>query len=511
MRLLRLDVETGKKLSQTVLDDRDPETGKNLQVKVKGLNMPVALPDVLSCDGRSVYMRSQRFDLAGRRREVVTPADAADQGGEGAHLFGTTGFLDGSWFHRGYWVYGKTPLSGAGGYYRAGHYAPAGRILAFDDSSVYGYGRKPQYFRWTTPLDYHLFATSQPAAAPAVPAAKAPARGSGGSLVSVPKSPSLNPANKPLTVEAWVKAAKPGGVVVARGAGSHGYALFVKRGRPQFAIRVSQQLHFVGAKMRVVGKWTHLAGVLTADKKLLLYVNGKLSASGEASGLIAADPKQAMEIAADERGNVGEYRSPFAFAGVIDEVKVYHRALSAAEIEKHWKQPAAPAADEAALVLYYSFDNGDAKDGSGNKNDGTVSAAAVEKGKLGNALRFTGRGAAQSRFTLKYHWSQQTPLHVRAMVLAGKTLFLAGPPDVVDEEQAFDHFADAAMQAKLAEQREALEGRKGALLWAVSAADGSKLAEYKLEMPPVWDGMAAANGRLYLATTGGKVLCFSRP
>jgi hypothetical protein len=27
----------------------------------------------------------------------------------------------------------------------------------FDDSRVYGYGRKPDYFRWVTPLDYRLF------------------------------------------------------------------------------------------------------------------------------------------------------------------------------------------------------------------------------------------------------------------------------------------------------------------------------------------------------------------
>lgn len=55
-----------------------------------------------------------------------------------------------------------------------------------------------------------------------------------------------------------------------------------------------------------------------------------------------------------------------------------------------------------------------------------------------------------------------------------------------------------------------LESRQGAVLYAVSASDGEKLAEYKLDSLPVWDGMAAANGRLYLAMKDGKVLCFDK-
>ncbi|MCK4960562.1 MAG: PQQ-binding-like beta-propeller repeat protein, partial [Planctomycetes bacterium] len=65
MRLLRLDVATGKKISETVLDEIDPETGENLQTRLNVMNMPTALPDVLSSDGRHVYMRTQRFDMKG--------------------------------------------------------------------------------------------------------------------------------------------------------------------------------------------------------------------------------------------------------------------------------------------------------------------------------------------------------------------------------------------------------------------------------------------------------------
>jgi len=89
-------------------------------------------------------------------------------------------------------------------------------------------------------------------------------------------------------------------------------------------------------------------------------------------------------------------------------------------------------------------------------------------------------------------WAQWVPVRIRAMVLAGKTLFVAGPPDVLDPEDPLAAF----------------EGRKGALLWAVSPADGRRLAEYKLDSPPVFDGLIAAGGRLYMARRDGTVACW---
>ena len=79
---------------------------------------------------------------------------------------------------------------------------------------------------------------------------------------------------------------------------------------------------------------------------------------------------------------------------------------------------------------------------------------------------------------------------------------------MIDEEQMFQKIDDPALRPTLAEQSSALEGRKGGLLQAVSADGGEPLAEFRLEAPPVFDGMAAAGGRLYMATTDGQVLCF---
>jgi len=297
LRLFRLEPATGEVLSETVLDDRDPtsdESKQGLQTYVNWLNMPVGLPDVLSSDGKHVYMRSQPFTLDGTRLPLEAMpsggnadagAPAATQRAEHAHLFSPTGFLDDTFWHRTYWIYGSRFVSGWCGYYRAGKAAPAGRIMVFDDDRVYAFGRKPHFFRWTTPIEHHLFAAA--------------------------------------------------------------------------------------------------------------------------------------------------------------------------------KRPTGPA------------------------------------------------DAGAKQYLVDLHWTKDLPLLVRAMVLADGTLFVAGPPDLVDEVEALKTIRDPATQARLAEQAESLAGKKGAMLWAVSAADGEKRAELALKSPPVFDGMAAAGGRLYLSAEDGSVVCFA--
>jgi outer membrane protein assembly factor BamB len=295
LRFLRLDPKTGRKLSETVLDDRDPATGKDLQSYVSWLNMPPALPDILSSDGRLVYMRSQPFNLDGTRLplEKFPAGEDADRGAppatqrrDHAHLFSPTGLLDDSWWHRTYWMYGSKFVSGWCGYYLAGKAAPAGRILVFDDSRVYGFGRKPQYYRWTTPIEHHLFAADK--------APRASSQSAEKSLIRIEKSQSLNPAGKPVTVEALIKAEQPKGVVLARGGSAHGYVLYIENGQPRFAVRINNKLSSVGAKAKVVGQWVHLTGVLTAGKELQIYIDGKLVASTNVPRLITANPQEAM-------------------------------------------------------------------------------------------------------------------------------------------------------------------------------------------------------------------------
>ena len=201
---------------------------------------------------------------------------------------------------------------------------------------------------------------------------------------------------------------------------------------------------------------------------------------------------------------MGDYQSPFGFTGIIDELAVYHRALSPAEIATRFASPGTRALQDTA-VLSYSFDDGKATDGSGKGNDGEIGGAEPVEGKVGQALRFVNRPRNQA--AVVYDWTRRIPLHVRAMTLAGGTLLIAGPPDLVDEEEVLKRPDEPEIIRLVAEQVAALNGERGAVLQAVSIADGTVLGEVKLDVPPTFDGMAAAYGKVYLSTVDGKVVC----
>jgi hypothetical protein len=376
-------------LSETVLDDK--ATKENPQAYTSWLNMPPALPDILSSDGRLVYMRSQPFTKEGKRLplEAMPMGEDADRGAppaaqraDRAHLFSPTGFLDDTWWHRTYWMYGSTFISGWCGYFKSGQTAPAGRILVCDDKNVYGFGRKPQYYRWTTPIEHQLFSAERIS-----PGADNPnSAPSKMSVVRVAKSDSLNPTRRPLTVSAWVNSDNANGVVLARGGGSAGYVLWLKGGKPNFGVRVGGELTKIAAKQRIVGEWTHLAAVLTPEKQLRLYIDGKLAASGEATTLLNGDPAEALEIGVDEGSIVGDYAGPGAFGGLIDEVRLYRSALSKEDIAR---LAAGEEVTDSELALAFAFDGGKAEDLSGNENHGQLEGTKPAPGKVGDALTFS--------------------------------------------------------------------------------------------------------------------------
>lgn len=108
---------------------------------------------------------------------------------------------------------------------------------------------------------------------------------------------------------------------------------------------------------------------------------------------------------------------------------------------------------------------------------------------------------------MKHEWERFVPVVTRAMAMAGKTVFLAGPPDLVDEEYAFERMTqkDPAIQGELAEQDAALDGKRGAVMHAVNADTGETSDSMKMDKPPVWDGMAIARGAVYVSDVDGSI------
>jgi len=91
-------------------------------------------------------------------------------------------------------------------------------------------------------------------------------------------------------------------------------------------------------------------------------------------------------------------------------------------------------------------------------------------------------------------WSNRIPIRVTSMLVTPKQLVVAGPP-----EQSVD--PDDPLGA--------YEGRKGGVAWTVSTVTGAQIGEYVLHSPPVFNGLAATNGRLYIALQDGTIECLA--
>lgn len=512
LRWYKLNPRTGEKLEEVLIDDKDPETGESLQSHIKTLQMPAGLPDILSSEGGYIFMRSQKFDFNGTRLDIAPISGNAaehgsDQMGDGRHLFAPMGYLDSTMFHRAYWVFGRNFAGGHNGYYQAAKYTPSGRILVADDETVYSFGRKPQYLKWTTTIEHQLFAATResPRIDPRILR-----RGGGNSNIQVKNSKSLDPSKKAIAVEAWVNSDKKNGVVVSHGGPLNGYALIIRNNKPVFVVRADKKISSVAGKKNVNGRWAHLTGVLTEDKKLQIYVDGILAGETKASGLIATLPAQAMEIGTDDNGSVGSYATPNGLTGRVDEIRVYHGTVTADEIADHFANVSSTKTENAQLALSFSFDDKKPQDASGNKNHGAINGVSFASGKFGNAVKLAGRPGRGGGTAVKPYWTQDIPIIARAMVLADKTLFVAGPEDIVNEEDSFALLVnrDKKIEEQLARQEEIFSGKRGAILQAFSTKDGKTLAKYKIDSLPMWDGMAAANGKIFFSTTDGKIVCF---
>jgi outer membrane protein assembly factor BamB len=90
-------------------------------------------------------------------------------------------------------------------------------------------------------------------------------------------------------------------------------------------------------------------------------------------------------------------------------------------------------------------------------------------------------------------WSNRVPVRVKSMVVTPDQLIISGPPDIVDPKDPLGAF----------------EARKGGMVWTISSKDGRKSEEYRLDAPPVFNGMAVARGRLFVSQRNGKVVCLA--
>ena len=147
--LYRLEAASGKTLSRTPIYSPDPQTGRQPKQSAPAF-MPGTRADILSLDDGHVYLRDTVFD----KRGVALPEGSP-------HLFTMTDFLDDSWPHRSYWIFG-TECSVSTGCSGRDRNLIFGRLLLVDESTIYGFGRGTVH--WSNHLQdgpYRLFAVNR--------------------------------------------------------------------------------------------------------------------------------------------------------------------------------------------------------------------------------------------------------------------------------------------------------------------------------------------------------------
>jgi len=160
-----------------------------------------------------------------------------------------------------------------------------------------------------------------------------------------------------------------------------------------------------GSSASLIGKWTHLVIQSDGAGNLSLYKQGVLYQT--LTGLARTDITFTCIGAGFSTAN-------FFYKGLMDDVRIYNRALSSSEISKLYKLGSAKIASSAVsadnpnlnsgLVGWWTFDGKDTPwtsataattlDKSGNNNTGTLTnmnkATSVVQGKIGQGLKFDG-------------------------------------------------------------------------------------------------------------------------
>ena len=170
------------------------------------------------------------------------------------------------------------------------------------------------------------------------------------SYVEVPDDPSLNPATE-ITCAAWIyfdNFLGSGGIISKYiGAGNqrsytmhmhHDNALglaadFSSSG--VYKAGVSAMSAGTDAGVLKQGEWQHVAATFKAKEFLRLYVNGEMKAEAEAGVMESIFDNEVPLLIGNDFQIGGSHRAgqPREFTGIIDEVMIFNRELSAQEIQ----------------------------------------------------------------------------------------------------------------------------------------------------------------------------------
>jgi hypothetical protein len=149
--MYKIDPYCGKILSTSQIHHIDPATNEQTGGERRGsFDMEGTLCDLLTGDGKSVYLKHLRFDSS------IKPIEESEP-----HLFSTTGLLGEEWFIRSFWLVGADISGGWAKWTNTKDMIARGRILSWNEDSIYGYGRELYAPRQVGHRadSYHLFSS----------------------------------------------------------------------------------------------------------------------------------------------------------------------------------------------------------------------------------------------------------------------------------------------------------------------------------------------------------------
>jgi len=150
-----------------------------------------------------------------------------------------------------------------------------------------------------------------------------------GDAVDIAYSEELNP--EAFTASLWANPNPTGSghrsPITSRDDGpQRGYIIYIEPGNAwQFWTGTGSAWNSASGPAAQLGEWTHVAASFGNEQKKF-YINGRLV--GESTAPISLNTQQPLRIGAGATEGPGD----FFFPGMIDEVRIYNRALSAAEV-----------------------------------------------------------------------------------------------------------------------------------------------------------------------------------
>jgi len=156
--------------------------------------------------------------------------------------------------------------------------------------------------------------------------------GSADSYVDVPNSPTLE-ITGPMTIDAWILPTIVGGRILDKIQASTGIGYLLDTYPANLRMIVWAD-YYQSPMSLTAGAWMHVAGVYDGVS-VTLYTNGAVVGVQPFSPQSPAMSLIPVRLGADSMGTS-------RFTGVLDEIRLFSRALSAAEIQAIYLQGSAP-------------------------------------------------------------------------------------------------------------------------------------------------------------------------